>query len=142
MVIVPHRQMATTERPVKLGVTGLRIRYGDATALEGVTMDVHEHEIFGVIGPANAGKTSFLKAVNRMDLFNSDMHVQSERHQPAGDVLHQLDEQAVHRLRQRLGFGYLAGEDHPFRCRVISAAWNRLVEIAVIDQGGDNVKRA
>ena len=63
------------ERPVKLGVSGLGIRYGDQSALEGVTFDVHEHEIFGVIGPANAGKTSFLKAVNRMDMFNTDMHV-------------------------------------------------------------------
>ena len=78
MVIAPPRQAATTERPVKLGVTGLRIRYGDATALEGVTLDVHEHEIFVIIGPANAGKTSFLKAINRMDMFNSDMHVEGK----------------------------------------------------------------
>ena len=78
MVIVPPRRITTTERPVKLGVTGLRIRYGDQTALEGVTLDVHEHEIFGIIGPANAGKTSFLKAVNRMDMFNSDMHVEGQ----------------------------------------------------------------
>ena len=78
MVIAPARRASTTERPVKLGVAGLRIRYGDQTALEGVTLDVHEHEIFGIIGPANAGKTSFLKAVNRMDMFNSDMHVEGQ----------------------------------------------------------------
>ena len=78
MVIVPARRASTTERPVKLGVAGLRIRYGDQTALEGVTLNVHEHEIFGIIGPANAGKTSFLKAVNRMDMFNSDMHVEGQ----------------------------------------------------------------
>ncbi len=77
MVISP-RDAATrkaTAQPVKLGVSDLRIRYGDHAALEGVTLDVHEHEIFGIIGPANAGKTSFLKAINRMDMFNSDMHV-------------------------------------------------------------------
>ncbi|RPH99708.1 MAG: ATP-binding cassette domain-containing protein [Lysobacterales bacterium] len=67
---------ANTERPVKLGVSGLRIRYGGVTALEGVTLDVREHEIFGIIGPANAGKTSFLKAVNRMDMFNPHMRVE------------------------------------------------------------------
>jgi phosphate transport system ATP-binding protein len=78
MVIAPARRASTTERPVKLGVAGLRIRYGDQTALEGVTLNVHEHEIFGIIGPANAGKTSFLKAVNRMDMFNSDMHVEGQ----------------------------------------------------------------
>jgi phosphate transport system ATP-binding protein len=65
----------TTGRSVKLGVSGLAIRYGDHVALKDVTLDVHEHEIFGVIGPANAGKTSFLKAINRMDLFDPDMHV-------------------------------------------------------------------
>ena len=63
---------------VKLGVKDLAIRYGRETVLEGVNFDVQEHEIFGIIGPANAGKTSFLKAVNRMDLFNSDMHVDGE----------------------------------------------------------------
>jgi phosphate transport system ATP-binding protein len=61
---------------VKLGVKDLAIRYGDETALEGVSFDVQENEIFGIIGPANAGKTSFLKAVNRMDMFNTDMKVE------------------------------------------------------------------
>jgi phosphate transport system ATP-binding protein len=78
MVIAPSARASTTERPVKLGVTGLRIRYGDHTALEGVTLDVHEHEIFGIIGPSNAGKTSFLKAINRMDMFNPDMRVEGK----------------------------------------------------------------
>jgi phosphate transport system ATP-binding protein len=63
---------------VKLGVSDLTIRYGRQTALEGVTLEVHEHEIFGIIGPSNAGKTSFLKAINRMDLFDSAMHVQGQ----------------------------------------------------------------
>lgn len=69
---------STTDRPTKLDVSGLRIRYGDQTALEGVTLKVHENEIFGIIGPANAGKTSFLKAINRMDMFNTDMHVEGQ----------------------------------------------------------------
>lgn len=63
---------------IKLGVRSLTIRYGSQTALEDVTLDVREHEIFGIIGPANAGKTSFLKAVNRMDMFDSAMHVQGQ----------------------------------------------------------------
>jgi phosphate transport system ATP-binding protein len=60
---------------VKVGVRDLRIRYHHETALEGVSFDIHEHEIFGIIGPANAGKTSFLKAVNRMDTFTEGMTV-------------------------------------------------------------------
>lgn len=61
--------------PVKLGVKNLSIKYGKETALDGISLDIHEHEIFGIIGPANAGKTSFLKAINRMDLFNPEMQV-------------------------------------------------------------------
>jgi len=63
------------QSPVKLGVDDLSIHYGTETALEGVSFDIHEHEIFGIIGPANAGKTSFLKAINRMDVFNPNMKV-------------------------------------------------------------------
>ena len=63
------------QSPVKLGVHDLHIRYNGETALKDVNFDIHEHEIFGIIGPANAGKTSFLKAINRMDMFNTEMTV-------------------------------------------------------------------
>jgi len=60
---------------VKLEVRDLTIRYGGVTALTGVNLEVREHEIFGIIGPANSGKTSFLRALNRMDLFVPGMQV-------------------------------------------------------------------
>ena len=85
---------------VKLGVRDLAIRYGRETALEGVTFDVREHEIFGIIGPANAGKTSFLKAVNRMDLFNPDMKVEGSITFNNVDV-HKV--RNVYGLRRRIG---------------------------------------
>ena len=59
--------------PVKMEVRDLTIRYGGVPALSNVTLDVREHEIFGIIGPANAGKTSFLKVLNRMNTFDSNM---------------------------------------------------------------------
>ena len=52
-------------------------RQGRAAAAS--TLDVREHEIFGIIGPANAGKTSFLRALNRMDMFNAG-HAGRGRH--------------------------------------------------------------
>ena len=85
---------------VKLGVKDLSIRYGGETALEGVSFDVHEHEIFGIIGPANAGKTSFLKAVNRMDLFNSEMKVGGQI-TFNGVAVHPV--RPVYGLRRRIG---------------------------------------
>ena len=85
---------------VKLGVRDLSIRYGSETALEGVSFDIHEHEIFGIIGPANAGKTSFLKAINRMDLFNSEMKVGGQITFNGVDVQKVRN---VYGLRRRIG---------------------------------------
>lgn len=61
--------------PTLLGVSGLSIRYGEKVALQGVDLEVRQNEIFGLIGPANAGKTSFLRALNRMDEFVPGMQV-------------------------------------------------------------------
>ena len=62
-----------TNTPAKLRVDDLSIHYGSHAALEHVSLDIQENEIFGIIGPANAGKTSFLKAINRMDMFDPNM---------------------------------------------------------------------
>lgn len=62
----------------KLEVSDLTISYGNTPALSNVNFSVEEHEIFGIIGPANAGKTSFLKSLNRMDTFDSNMTVNGQ----------------------------------------------------------------
>jgi phosphate transport system ATP-binding protein len=88
------------QAPVKLAVNNLTIKYGNTTALGGVSLEIREHEIFGIIGPANAGKTSFLKSLNRMDMFNSNMKVE-------GDILFNglnvRDLRNVYALRSRIG---------------------------------------
>ncbi len=72
---VAQQNPAVVQQNIKLEVQDLCISYGQHVALQDVSLAVREHEIFGIIGPANAGKTSFLKAVNRMDMFNSGMHI-------------------------------------------------------------------
>ncbi|MSR37445.1 MAG: phosphate ABC transporter ATP-binding protein [Planctomycetes bacterium] len=64
-----------TENDNLLEIENLSIRYGKKPVLEGVSLQVRRHEIFGIIGPANAGKTSFLRAINRMDDFVPSMNV-------------------------------------------------------------------
>jgi phosphate transport system ATP-binding protein len=78
----------------KLAISNLTIRYGGVTALEDVSVDIFENEIFGIIGPANAGKTSFLKAINRMDMFETAMSV-------SGSI--EFDGVDVHRARNVYG---------------------------------------
>jgi phosphate transport system ATP-binding protein len=79
---LPHEK-----RPLRLEVNDVTISYSGQTALAGVNLQIHENEIFGIIGPANSGKTSFLKALNRMDMFNPAMQVDGRIRFNAWNVL-------------------------------------------------------
>lgn len=52
---------------VKFDIRGLKISFGGAQALKGVDLDIQAHEILGIIGPANSGKTTFLRSLNRLN---------------------------------------------------------------------------
>lgn len=67
--------MVTSDKIVKLSVRDLSIRYGNHTALAKINLDVVKNEVMGIIGPANSGKTSFLNAINRMNLMRPNMFV-------------------------------------------------------------------
>ena len=84
----------------KLEVSGLRIKYGNDAALEGVELSVRQGEVFGIIGPANAGKTSFLKAINRMDMFIPNMNVEGDIRFDGHDI---REIRNVYALRRRIG---------------------------------------
>jgi ABC-2 type transport system ATP-binding protein len=44
-------------------VSGLRKRYGRRTAVDGIDLDLRRGELFGLIGPDGAGKSSVMKAI-------------------------------------------------------------------------------
>jgi phosphate transport system ATP-binding protein len=44
--------------------------FGTAHVLKGIDIEIPRHEILGVIGPANSGKTTFLRALNRLNYLN------------------------------------------------------------------------
>jgi len=51
--------------PPIVEVAELHVRYGRRAALKGITLDVRRNEILGIIGPAQSGKTTLLKTINR-----------------------------------------------------------------------------
>jgi phosphate transport system ATP-binding protein len=55
-----------TSPKIKVAVDGLSVSYAGKPALRGISLDVREFEILSIIGPANAGKTTFLNCINRM----------------------------------------------------------------------------
>ena len=46
-------------------VEGLRLAYGTKEVLHGISFGIDRNEIFAVIGPAQSGKTSLLRCLNR-----------------------------------------------------------------------------
>lgn len=46
-------------------ISDLTVRYGDTPALNGISFDVYKNEILGIIGPAQSGKTTLLRVINR-----------------------------------------------------------------------------
>lgn len=104
-MVSPEGRASATGSPaadpsIKLDVRDLRIRYGEKVALEGASFEVRENEIFGIIGPAGSGKTSFLRAINRMELFDPAMTVEGRIVFDGHDV-HQW--RNVYALRRRIG---------------------------------------
>jgi phosphate transport system ATP-binding protein len=100
----PVKQRAGAEElegpAVKLRVEDLTLRYGSSIALQGVNLEVREKEIFGIIGPANSGKTSFLKALNRMDMFTPGMNVEGGIFFSGRDIRQVRN---IYGLRSRIG---------------------------------------
>jgi len=51
---------------VKISIQNLSVSYNGNQVLRDVTLEVEANEILGVIGPANSGKSSLLRAINRL----------------------------------------------------------------------------
>jgi phosphate transport system ATP-binding protein len=84
----------------KVEVKNLSVNYGGPNVIENLSLDVYEHEVLAIIGPANSGKSSLLRCINRMIDFNPHARMQ-------GDVL--LDGESIYAeedstfLRRRIG---------------------------------------
>jgi phosphate transport system ATP-binding protein len=50
----------------KISIRELNLYYNDHQALRSINLDVDSKEIMAVIGPANSGKSSLLRALNRL----------------------------------------------------------------------------
>jgi phosphate transport system ATP-binding protein len=49
----------------------LNCYFGPLQVLKDLNLEIHRNEIFGIIGPANSGKTTFLRALNRLNYLNA-----------------------------------------------------------------------
>ena len=72
------KRMIEQEISSRLRTKDLRVRSIKAEILKGITREIHRGEIVSIIGPAGAGKTTFLRALNRMNDLESDLATSGE----------------------------------------------------------------
>jgi phosphate transport system ATP-binding protein len=84
---------------VKISVKNLNIWFGNAYALKNVSLDIVANEILSVIGPANSGKTTFLRMLDRLNELQPYFRMSGEVKFDTDDLM-QID---VEQVRKRIG---------------------------------------
>lgn len=85
---------------LKIEVTNLRLSYGAKPALKGVSFDVRRHEIFAIIGPAQSGKSTLLRCLNRTIEFVPGAKLEGTIAIDGEDIARQKN---VFELRRKIG---------------------------------------
>ena len=146
--------LSAAENSAHVVLRGLSVRFGDVDALRNVTLEIPRRQILALFGPARSGKTTLLRAINRMnDLIPRSSHT--------GEIL--LDGQEIHRpgsdvadLRRRVGMVFALPSPLPMsvfenvvygprlvgirdRRRLVEIAERALVDAALWDEVKDRL---
>ncbi len=81
-------------------IENLRLAYGVKEVLHGLTFDIYRNEIFSIIGPAQSGKTSLLRCLNRTIDFINNVTVSGSLRIDGEDIRRVRD---IYALRRKIG---------------------------------------
>jgi phosphate transport system ATP-binding protein len=84
----------------KIRVDDLRLAYGAKEVIHGISFELLQNEILGVIGPAQSGKSSMLRCLNRTIEFVASAQVSGTVHVDGEDVRKVRD---LFGLRRKIG---------------------------------------
>jgi phosphate transport system ATP-binding protein len=84
----------------KIEISNLTVNYGQLAALKGISLDIYKNEILGIIGPAQSGKSTLLKVINRTIEFVPGVKV-SGTVKIDGENTKTM--KSVHELRRKIG---------------------------------------
>ncbi|MFH1566600.1 MAG: phosphate ABC transporter ATP-binding protein [Gemmatimonadota bacterium] len=92
--------MTVSPPQIKLRISDLTVSFGGKQVLKGISLDVYRNEIFSVIGPAQSGKSTLLKVINRTIEFLPGARVVG-RVEIDGEDVQKM--RSVYQLRRRIG---------------------------------------
>lgn len=85
----------------QLVVRDFSLSFGCIQALRNVSLEVRRHAILGIIGPAGSGKTSFLRAINRLNDLHPEVRTEGLMSLDGADIYHPAFDPVA--LRKRIG---------------------------------------
>lgn len=86
--------------PPHLEFRNLTVKYGPKKALDDISFSVPRHSVIGIVGPANSGKSTLLKTINRTLEFIDIARTEGE---VLVDSVNVRDIDNVYALRRRIG---------------------------------------
>ena len=84
----------------KVQVENLRVGYGGREVIHGISFHIEPNEILGIIGPAQSGKTSLLRCINRTIDFTANATVRGAIRVDGEEVTKVRN---VYELRRKIG---------------------------------------
>ena len=85
---------------IKIRARNLTVSFAQTVSLDRINLDIESNQILSIIGPANSGKTTFLKTINRLNDFEDGVKI-------SGQIL--IDNRDIYKdydpvlLRQKVG---------------------------------------
>lgn len=84
----------------KIEIKNLTVNYGTKDVIHNLSLDIYQNEVLAIIGPANSGKSSLLRSLNRMMDFHPTAKVTGDIKLDGESIY--LDEDSTF-LRRRIG---------------------------------------
>jgi len=88
------------DKAPKISVRDLRLSYGPKEVIKGISFEVPRNDVFAIIGPAQSGKSSLLRCLNRTVEFVPDARVTGAVEIDGQNVANLKN---VYELRRRVG---------------------------------------
>ena len=124
----------------KLSIRGLSFFYGEAKALNGINLRLHERQVSALIGPSGCGKSTLLRVLNRMYALYPNQRAEGEILLDCENILR--PEQDLNFLRAKIGMVFQKPTPFPMTIYENIAFGVRLYEKLSRTEMDERVERA
>jgi phosphate transport system ATP-binding protein len=126
------------DRETVFAIDNLAVRYGQALAVHGVSLEIYKNAITALIGPSGCGKSTFLRCLNRMNDLVSNVQIE-------GKILYQgadLYGPGVDPIEVRRRIGMVFQRPNPFPKSIYDNVAYGLRILGMKDNLDDRVEQA